>query len=90
MSAQLATGTYINLRTDGNPTSFGKVIGEADVRDVQEMTASNVGLQMMVDITRRGCRWRTCRLPQYREDLSGILAKLEKRGLTENLPIKSL
>jgi Uncharacterized conserved protein len=26
---------------------FGKVIGEADVRDVQEMTASNVGLQMM-------------------------------------------
>lgn len=26
---------------------FGKVIGEADVRDVQEMTASNVGLRMM-------------------------------------------
>ena len=26
---------------------FGKVIGEADIRDVQEMTASNVGLQMM-------------------------------------------
>ncbi len=26
---------------------FGKVIGEADVRDVQEMTASNVGLKMM-------------------------------------------
>lgn len=26
---------------------FGKVIGEADVRDVQEMTASNVGLSMM-------------------------------------------
>ena len=28
---------------------FGKVIGEADVRDVQEMTASNVGLRMMKD-----------------------------------------
>ena len=28
---------------------FGKVIGEADVRDVQEMTASNVGLRMMTD-----------------------------------------
>lgn len=28
---------------------FGKVIGEADVRDVHEMTASNVGLQMMRD-----------------------------------------
>ncbi|MDE6670121.1 MAG: Fic family protein, partial [Muribaculaceae bacterium] len=28
---------------------FGKVIGEADVRDVQEMTASNVGLQMMTE-----------------------------------------
>lgn len=28
---------------------FGKVIGEADVRDVQEMTASNVGLQMMAE-----------------------------------------
>ena len=26
---------------------FGKVIGEADVRDVQEMTASNIGLRMM-------------------------------------------
>lgn len=26
---------------------FGKVIGEADVRDVQEMAASNVGLKMM-------------------------------------------
>lgn len=26
---------------------FGKVIGEADVRDVQEMVASNVGLKMM-------------------------------------------
>lgn len=26
---------------------FGKVIGEAEVRDVQEMTASNVGLKMM-------------------------------------------
>ena len=28
---------------------FGKVIGEADVRDVQEMTASNVGLRMMTN-----------------------------------------
>ena len=28
---------------------FGKVIGEADVRDVHEMTASNVGLQMMTE-----------------------------------------
>ena len=28
---------------------FGKVIGEADVRDVQEMTASNVGLRMVKD-----------------------------------------
>ena len=26
---------------------FGKVIGEAEVRDVYEMTASNVGLKMM-------------------------------------------
>lgn len=43
------------------------------MRDVQEMTVSNVGLRMIVDITTRGCRWRTCRLPQLREDLSGIL-----------------
>ena len=28
---------------------FGKVIGEADIRDVQEMTASNVGLRMMTE-----------------------------------------
>lgn len=28
---------------------FGKVIGEADVRDIQEMTASNVGLKMMTE-----------------------------------------
>lgn len=28
---------------------FGKVIGEADVHDVQEMTASNVGLRMMAE-----------------------------------------
>ena len=28
---------------------FGKVIGEADVRDVQEMTASNIGLRMMIE-----------------------------------------
>ena len=28
---------------------FGKVIGEADVRDVQEMTASNIGLRMMAE-----------------------------------------
>jgi len=26
---------------------FGKIVGEATVRDVQEMTASNVGLKMM-------------------------------------------
>ena len=26
---------------------FGKIVGEAEVRDVQEMTASNVGLRMM-------------------------------------------
>ena len=31
---------------------FGKVIGEADVRDVQEMTASNVGLKMMAEEVR--------------------------------------
>ena len=28
---------------------FGKVVGEATVRDVQEMTASNVGLKMMTE-----------------------------------------
>lgn len=28
---------------------FGKVIGEAELRDVHEMTASNVGLQMMTE-----------------------------------------
>lgn len=28
---------------------FGKVVGEADVRDVLEMTASNVGLKMMTE-----------------------------------------
>lgn len=28
---------------------FGKIIGEAYVRDVQEMTASNVGLKMMIE-----------------------------------------
>ena len=28
---------------------FGKVIGEADIHDVQEMTASNVGLKMMYE-----------------------------------------
>ena len=31
---------------------FGKVIGEADVKDVQEMTASNVGLRMMTEEAR--------------------------------------
>lgn len=31
---------------------FGKVIGEADVRDVQEMTASNVGLRMTTEQAR--------------------------------------
>lgn len=28
---------------------FGKVIGEADLRDIQEMTASNIGLRMMTE-----------------------------------------
>ncbi|MDO4930303.1 MAG: Fic family protein, partial [Bacteroidales bacterium] len=28
---------------------FGKIIGEAEVKDVQEMTASNVGLKMMTE-----------------------------------------
>lgn len=28
---------------------FGKVVGEAHVRDIEEMTASNVGLKMMVE-----------------------------------------
>ena len=28
---------------------FGKVVGEATVRDIQEMTASNVGLKMMLE-----------------------------------------
>ena len=28
---------------------FGKVIGEAELRDVHEMAASNVGLQMMTE-----------------------------------------
>lgn len=28
---------------------FGKIVGEAEVRDVQEMTASNVGLKMMTE-----------------------------------------
>ena len=31
---------------------FGKVIGEADLRDVQEMTAGNVGLKMMTQEAR--------------------------------------
>ena len=31
---------------------FGKVIGEADVHDVQEMAASNVGLRMMTEEAR--------------------------------------
>ena len=29
---------------------FGKIVGEAEAKDVQEMTASNVGLKMM-----KGC-----------------------------------
>ena len=33
---------------------FGKVIGEAAVRDVQEMTASNVGVRMVTEEA-RGC-----------------------------------
>lgn len=28
---------------------FGKIVGEAEVKDVQEMTASNVGLKMMTE-----------------------------------------
>lgn len=32
---------------------FGKVIGEAEAKDVQEMTASNVGLRMMTEEARR-------------------------------------
>lgn len=28
---------------------FGKIIGEADVRDIEEMTASNIGLRMMTE-----------------------------------------
>ena len=32
---------------------FGKVIGEADLKDVQEMTASNVGLKMVLDEVRQ-------------------------------------
>lgn len=28
---------------------FGKIIGEADIRDIEEMTASNVGLRMMTE-----------------------------------------
>ncbi len=31
---------------------FGKIVGEADVRDVNEMTASNVGLKMMKEEAR--------------------------------------
>ncbi len=33
---------------------FGKVIGEADVKDVQDMAASNVALKMMTEETRIG------------------------------------
>lgn len=33
---------------------FGKVIGEAEAKDVQEMTASNVGLRMMREEARMG------------------------------------
>lgn len=49
---------YNSNRIEGNTLTygqteilllFGKVIGEADVRDVQEMTASNVGLKMMTE-----------------------------------------
>ena len=49
---------YNNNHIEGNTLTygqteilllFGKVIGEADVRDVQEMTASNVGLKMMTE-----------------------------------------
>lgn len=49
---------YNNNHIEGNTLTygqteilllFGKIIGEADVKDVQEMTASNVGLKMMID-----------------------------------------
>lgn len=49
---------YNNNHIEGNTLTygqteilllFGKIIGEADVHDVQEMTASNVGLQMMIE-----------------------------------------
>ena len=30
---------------------FGKIVGEADVRDVHEMTASNVGFKMFISST---------------------------------------
>lgn len=52
---------YNNNHIEGNTLTygqteilllFGKVIGEADVRDVQEMTASNVGLRMMTEEAR--------------------------------------
>ena len=52
---------YNSNRIEGNTLTygqteilllFGKVIGEADVRDVQEMTASNVGLKMMTEEAR--------------------------------------
>lgn len=49
---------YNNNHIEGNTLTygqteilllFGKIIGEANVKDVQEMTASNVGLKMMID-----------------------------------------
>ena len=41
---------------------FGKVIGEADVRDVQEMIASNVGLLRLYCLSRAswGCTNKLC------------------------------
>ena len=52
---------YNSNHTEGNTLTYaqteallslGKVIGEASVRDVQEMTASNVGLRMMTEEAR--------------------------------------
>lgn len=50
--------TYNSNHIEGNTLTygqteilllFGKIVGEAEVKDVQEMTASNVGLKMMTE-----------------------------------------
>ena len=48
-SSNQSAGNYFIYRKKEILLLFGKVIGEADVRDVQEMTASNVGLRMMTE-----------------------------------------